>query len=301
VTLQQVLPHQRVRYWDRVKLKLFPCLAVVPIGLGVLFFWAAASTYYPNAPKAVPPPVAFALGVIFVLFGAAIIAQAILPVLVVTTHTLGHPRLLRRARITPLDQITGVGLIYKRAAGDPTPEGWFLYVWTTGDAPWNVGIGYSPRWLHPASEVRQKFLAIDPPPAEQGRSVDPYAFSYHFNPVTQTDPDKLAVTRPGRVAREIYNRVLAYQGPSGYLAVRQDQKHVPIRAYETYTGSPLEHAFWSPDGELGSVPKLELQPLSPGPVPAPDRQSARPKRPGLLLRLRYGARLVGRKVPRRRA
>jgi hypothetical protein len=298
VTVQQVLRHRRVRYWSRLRIKIFAWMSVIPLGLGILFFWAAASKYYPNAPKAAPPLLEIAFGTFWILFGLILIARAILPVLVMTTHTLRQPKLLGLARVTPLDQVTGVGLVYERSVGAPTPGGWYLYIWTTGDIPWSVGIGYSPRRLHSAGNVRQKLLAVDPTPAEQGRPFDPYTFSYHFNPVTQTDPRKLAATHPARVACEIYDRVLAYQGPSGYLAVRQDQKHVPImRNAAALENRPLSSAYWSPDGDLG-YPKFALHPQPAG-TAVPANLQRRPKGPGPLRHMQHRARLVGRKFQRR--
>ena len=191
-------------------------------------------------------PVDIGLGAFLTVAGLAFIGPAFRPRLVLTTHTLRRPRLLRRAHITPLDQVTGIGLVYKRQAQDPTPQGWFLYLWTAGDVPRDTGISYQPfRWLHPAGKVRQKFLAFEPAVAERDGTFNSHRFSLNFNPVTQTDPDKIAATYPGRVAREIYDRVLAYQGPSGLLAVRQDQKHVPV------AGPWLRTSYWSPDGEFG--------------------------------------------------
>jgi len=119
-----------------------------------------------------------------------------------------------------------------------------------------------------------------------------YRFGYHFDPVTQTDPHKVAATYAGRVARHIYYRVLAYQGPSGLLAVRQDQKHVPVP--DAYRPA-MQSAYWSPDGELGRAKGKQLPrgwALRAKPPP-------RPKRPGPILRLRYGLRRVGRAFQRR--
>jgi hypothetical protein len=213
--------------------------------------------------------------------------------MVLTTHTLRRPRWPGRARIIPLDQVTGIGLVSRRPASAPTSADWYLYLWTTGDVPLNAGIAYERiRWLHPAGQVRQKFLAVEPSAAELARPFDAYRFSFNFNPVTQTDPDKIAATYAGRVAREIYDRVLAYQGPSGLLAVRQDQKHVPVT--EAYRRS-IRTAYWSPDGEFGHVAP---EPQRRGPA-RPANPPPRPDRAGPTLRLRYRLRLLGRKFRRR--
>jgi hypothetical protein len=169
-------------------------------------------------------------------------------------------------------------------------------VWTTGDMPRSVGIGYGAS-LRRASKMREKFLAIDPSPAELAKPFDKYQFSYHFDPVTQTDPRKLAATRPGRVAREIHNRVLAYQGSAGYLASRQDEKHVPIPrstlgTYSTQISPPYRTAFWSPDGELGYLRARPQLPVAASVQPS--TLPARRSRPGLLRQLQHRVRLLGR-------
>jgi hypothetical protein len=300
VTVQARTRQTPVRFWNRSRLGVVPTLSVIVCcGLGILLIWAGTTSAGSGNPEGW---LAIASGAVVVALTLSFIRHTLSPVLVVTAHTLRRHRFLSRTQIIPLDQVTGIGLVYKRVAGAPTPEGWLLYVWTTGDIPSFAGISYSARWLRPASKVREKFLAFDPSPAELARSVDPYHFSYHFNPVLQTDPLKIAATRAARAARDVYDLVLAYQGPSGYLAVRQDQKHVPIPGFEpasrgTPNPLPLERcAFWSPDGELG-YPKVEPPPAASISSGEPRPQ---PKQPGLLRQLQYRVRLIGRKFQRRR-
>jgi hypothetical protein len=133
----------------------------------------------------------------------------------------------------------------------------------------------------------------------RGQRVDSYHFSYHFDPVTQTDPERIAATYAGRVAREIYDRVLAYQGPSGFLATKQDQKHVPANAGYLVPGvsnaPPPGWAYWSPDGEFGrTTAKPRDRQWMPTGSPAP-----RPAPPGLLIRVQYRLRLIRHKLQRR--
>jgi hypothetical protein len=244
-------------------------------------------------------PPGLGLSAFVTLFGLGYAAPLLIPAVVLTTHTLRRARVFQGARVTPLEEITGIGLVYQRVAGTPAPQGWFLYLWSTGDIPRRLGIGYQPvRWLRPADKVRQKFLAVDPNPAERGRPFDRYHFSYSFNPVTQTDPEKIASTYAGRVAREIYDHVLTYQGPSGLLASRQDQKHVPVPIYistSTLYALPVQTAYWSPDGTLGHF-------TAAPPPQARARSASRPprrSRPSLLLRIQHGAQLARRGRQRR--
>lgn len=266
-------------------------------GPGILIIGAGIAS---GAGQGFAGPILIGLGVFLVLGGLGLVVPALQPVVVLTTHTVRRPRMLRRARVTPLDEVTRVGLVYKRTPSMPTPLGWFLYLWTTGDVPRDLGIGYQPAsWLFPPDKVREKFLAVERSAAEQGRHVDSYHFSYHFDPVTQTDPEKIAATYAGRVALDIYDRVLAYQGPSGFLATRQDQKHVPANAGYLRPGVPYAPppgwAYWSPDGEFGHAiatprDRQSMPPGNPPPRPAP---------PSLLIRLQYRLRLIGHKVQRR--
>ena len=74
--------------------------------------------------------------------------------------------------------------------------------------------------------------------------------------------------------------------------MRQDQKHVPVPgAYRP----AMQSAYWSPDGEFG---RAKGEPLPHRPT-LPAKLPPRPKRPGPMLRLRYGLRLVGRTFQRR--
>ena len=254
MTTQAGMRHKRIRY--RSGSYVAPSLWVFPLASGV---WFLVEGIRAGASEGSDGPFAIVLGASGIIFWLAMIVPAFWPLLVLTPDALRRPRLLRRAHTIPFGQVTGIGLVYKRAPGARTPKGWFLYLWTAGDIPCDTGIGYEPaRWLHPASKVWQKFLAVEPPAAKRRRYFNSRRFSDTFNPVTQTDPDKIAATYAGRAAREIYDRVLAYQGPSGPLAVSQDQKHISVPG--AHRG---QNAYWSPDGELGFAP---AQPRPGGPV-----------------------------------
>ena len=267
-----------------------PSVSVILLGSGLALLIVQGSA---SGKVSSNRPFDIGVGAVLTLAGLGFILPAFRPLLVLTTHTLRRPRVLRRSQITPLDQITGVGLVYRRRVRDPAPGGWSLCLWTTGDILLDLGIycQLSFSWRYTPEMVRQKFLAVEPSAAELHKPFDRYRYSFNFDPVTQTDLSKIAATYPGHVAREIYDRVLAYQGPTGLLAMRQDQKHVPVPDDIPWL---LQTAYWSPDGELGhatSTPKPRWQvPASP---------PARPRRPGLMVRLQYGVRLAGRKFQRR--
>lgn len=260
VTQERVPPpraaarRRRVRYWagSPVVRIGFPVFAGFYLALAVLFVGLGLAP----ASRGGIGTAGIVLGVSVALVGIALAVKVVVPAVVLTAHSLRRPRVLGRGHVTPFSEITGVGLVFQRKPGLPAPRGWFLYVWTAGNAPCALGIGYQrARWLRPPGQVRQNFLAAEPGPGEAGRPLDRREFGYRFNPVTQTDPAKIVATQAGRAAREIYERVLACQGPGGPLALRQDHKHVPVPASD-------QIAYWSPDGELGygpAAPQLRAQ------------------------------------------
>jgi hypothetical protein len=300
MTTQAVARQKRLRYRKRSsEVKVVSLItSIFFLGLGIPLI--AQSITSPENGQSPGGPFVGAVGAFLTLAGLACAAPPFWPTLVLTAHTLRRPRAFRRTRIIPLEEVTGIGLVYQRAAGSATPQGWFLYLWTTGDIPRDLGIAYAPTsWLFPISKVRQKFLAVEPSAAELRERLDRYKFSFRFDPVIQTDPDKIAATYAARVAREIYDRVLAYQGPSGLLATRQDQKHVPVHAayFRSSTAiSPVKTAYWSPDGEIGRA-TLKPQPYRPE---LPHKRPPRPKRPGPLRGLEHFLQLIGAKFGRRR-
>ena len=65
--------------------------------------------------------------------------------------------------------------------------------------------------------------------------------------IRSTNPALLASSRAGRVARQLYDGVLAIQGPLGNLSRLQMQRHPEMIASD----APETTAYWSPDGEMG--------------------------------------------------
>lgn len=218
-------PHRRVRYRDRS-----PALGVAVLTVSIPFLafgavlLAAGSTAIgsPTGSTAIGA-LALAGGVLILTFLAWFLWIMLRPPLILTAHTLRTPQVVR-TRVVPFEEIAGVGLVFKRPASGRrgAMPGWYVTVWPADNPPLDVRIAYRPR-IRPV-RIRA------------------------FDPVTGTDAGKLAASHAARVARELHDRVLAVQGPSGFLATRQQQKHVP-------PGGGLSAmrnvAFWSPDGELG--------------------------------------------------
>jgi hypothetical protein len=192
-----------------------------------------------------------ALGALVAIAGAWSMCWFLRPALVLKAGTVRMKRGALQTRRIPIDEVTGVGLVFQRApyAGRGTgrqPPGWVLQLWFSVELPARIGIAYMPG-LRSAHDPRgwEKCLAAAPALGQPG--VRPPFSSRAFDPAAQTDPARLATTHAGRVARDVYDRVLAAQGPSGLLAATQQQKHVSGR---TVQGTSIA-AFWSPDGEIG--------------------------------------------------
>lgn len=58
-------------------------------------------------------------------------------------------------------------------------------------------------------------------------------------------PSQIAASRVGKLARRLDDKIRAIQGPTGYLATLELQKHASVGLADN------QLAFWSPDGDLG--------------------------------------------------
>ena len=219
---------RRVRYRDRSPSLGIAILTVsIPTlasGTGLLAagFTAIGSPAGPTATGAL----GVAGGVVVLIMWAWFVWVMLRPPLILTAHTLRIP-LLVRTRVVPLEEVAGVGLVFRRPAGNHNRgrAGWYVTVWPADNPPLDIRIAYRPAsWA--------------------GRPVR----TDTFDPVRATDAGKLAATHAAWVAREVHDRVLAVQGPSGFLATRQQQKHIAPGAG---LSAMRNAAFWSPDGELG--------------------------------------------------
>jgi hypothetical protein len=176
------------------------------------------------------PGIRVVVGMLLILAGLGLLLTGVLLRVRRPTLTLA-PDLLRivygfRTIRIPVSEISGVGLVFTQQwAQRQVSSSWQLMIWRSG-----VVRG---EWV-PYFGARQ--------PLMRRSDIE------KFDPATETDPAKLEATYVARVARDIYQRVLARQGPAGPLAVTEQQKHVP-------GGSPIAdiriRAFWSPDGVLG--------------------------------------------------
>jgi hypothetical protein len=138
----------------------------------------------------------------------------------------------------PVTEVAGVGLLYIREQGRGTP-GWYLMI---ADANGDVCLA-------------RQFVVVSwrlptKPRADQRQSLRDFGRPWPADlPLPSEDSTRLAASRPGRVARRIYDFVTRAQGDEGALAKRALQKHQRFTGWD----QPQQVAFWSPDGEMGRL------------------------------------------------
>jgi hypothetical protein len=159
------------------------------------------------------------------------LASVVLRPVVMDDEALRLPKTFGTRRI-PLANIAGIGLLYQRTPQSRRPEGWFLEAWTKDGKRIQVGGFLVLTLRQPASPNGKR------PVITTGR--DPTL------PLPHEDVDDLARTRPGRIATEMYEWVLARQGPAGSLATEALQKSA---TYEPSAPTQV-WAWWSPDGTM---------------------------------------------------
>jgi hypothetical protein len=124
--------------------------------------------------------------------------------------------------------------------------GWYLTVWDGADQGRQTGISYMPMlWRYRGPAAAHKFLTVSPA-AVTGHSSLEFRLD-RFDPAAQTDVARLASTCAGRIARDLYQRVVSMQGPAGPLRVTEQQKR-PRPASRWALATPP--AVWSPDGVM---------------------------------------------------
>lgn len=136
--------------------------------------------------------------------------------------------------------IAGVGLLYRVPSGGRFPMGWYTQVWDKNGHLYALDKSV-------VTSTRAERRTQGPLTRQKGRFVWERDWSL---PLPHEDAEELASTRPGRAAKEIYDRVLELQGPTGPLALRELQKLTKAPAAD-YLGSVK--AWWSPDGTMGRV------------------------------------------------
>jgi hypothetical protein len=130
--------------------------------------------------------------------------------------------------------IAGVGLAFKHTVppNRAPPIGWYLTVWKQGGTAERTAISWLP------TRYRKS----------RGESSKLSLSAKGFDPVVGTDRSALEQSHAAHVARDLYTRVLAIQGPSGPLATIALQRHPDAARFSV---SPVT-AWWSPpDGALG--------------------------------------------------
>lgn len=175
--------------------------------------------------------------------------------LMLSNGTLRVPKAFGSTQI-PLAQIAGVGLIYQYTPGSRSPAGWQLRVWN-GTQEVRITRWIVVAWTTTkAPGTRRKFIQ------QRDWSV----------PLAHEDTAYLGASKPGQVARFIYDAALAWQGSSGPLTSRALQKTI---AFDPNTASHSA-AWWSPDGTMGRA--AGLPPFDPAKVPVGGLAARPPQR-----------------------
>jgi hypothetical protein len=138
----------------------------------------------------------------------------------------------------PISDIAGIGLLFcywPFGTGWRKTPSWDLFVWRVDSScEKDFAVSYFDR--------KQELPGLQLKP----RRVDQ---DYVATRVRRADASRLAASRPGQVALDIYKRVLAAQGASGPLARQQLQK---TASWSNQDRAPLTIAYWSPDGNIGA-------------------------------------------------
>jgi hypothetical protein len=235
---------------------LFRGLMGVKLALGIWVVWISADDLATGswAPSARPwAPFFLVLGAVLIGVASWMLARSGRPALAIDGDFMRIQRVVNRTQRwiqVAVSEVTGVGLVFRRLG--VSGSGWYLMVWHGAERGEPVYIRYVPV-LRSGRDVRgaEKLLAAAVEAPGDG-PLSPFDLAT-FDPATQTDSAKLAATYAGRVARDIYQRVLARQGPAGPLASTEQQKHV--RVADSLRTANVS-AYWSPDGAIGRTETL---------------------------------------------
>jgi hypothetical protein len=152
-----------------------------------------------------------------------------------TESTLHIPKRLGASRMAVSD-VAGVGLLFCwQSIGGPFGR-WDLFVWRSDGC----------------YERCPSISCFDTAQGPPGLHMKPRIMSegYVAGWLARADASRLASSRPGRIATDLYQRVLAVQGTDGPLARCELQKQA---SWSNRDRDPLTILFWSPDGEMGAA------------------------------------------------
>jgi hypothetical protein len=204
----------------------------------------------------------YAFGVVFLLFGAATIANAAylddwgsvafgaflvlmglfeLVLLLsarrpikVDAGSLRVPGMFLTATTIPADDVAGVGLRFGYGRRE---VGWTLWIWQRDGTPIRT-------------QLQQPPIPIATTP--DGHKPPGYG-KYGFDPVIHEDADRLRQTPVAMSTWAIYMDVLSLQGPAGPLATLELQRHAPVKPNkDAVMFTTAVRAWWSPpNGDMG--------------------------------------------------
>lgn len=204
----------------------------------VLALWAMSLTLLIGGVEQQHGQAPFVTGIVMTVFTTPVVVlfSTTFRSLVITTAEVRIPVGFRTATIRT-DQVAGIGLLYRRTPNSRAPEGWFLELWDGTARRYQVG------------RIFRAGLRLPTPPGEKRPLIGLRVNRPAEWPLPGEDPALLGNSKPGQIARSIYDFVLKVQGPHGPLAEQELQKHE--RADRWAVTKTL--AWWSPDGQMGRV------------------------------------------------
>lgn len=209
--------------------RLWPAIGILwgNLVMGIVITCAGAGTLAAGLADS-PVGVAVAVtGAIILVLGLGLTALflrlGVRPV-VLTETTLIRSRPFEPRELALAD-ICGVGLVCQPSG---RAGGWWLRLWVGDGEETSIGAfraGLAP-WRDQSTGRRRLFQYFGDyvPPAD--------------------DSERLSHTKAARVAKVIYEQVLAAQGLNGLLATRQRQREIPLSRFHT----PERTGVWGPDG-----------------------------------------------------
>lgn len=126
------------------------------------------------------------------------------------------------SRSIALTSVTGVGLLFQYRFR--SMSGWYLTIWDdVGD-----------------QHVLEQFV-LAAPGWQLPQKQEPK--------LPHEDSQQLQSSRPGQIARQLFDLAMNAQGPTGLLATEHRQTRASTDPY----GTTQTIAYWSPDGNIGRV------------------------------------------------
>lgn len=218
-----------------VQLYMSAALAVCFAGVGILFLVLGVTSSRNGSPN---PQVAWVIGSIFLLLCVGLLVAALIALRPVrlNQNELRIPNILTTT-VIPLADIAGIGMLFrKQRFGTRRPSAWYAFVWRPDSSLVRAGM---------SSYSLKRFVTPNDPAAKPRA----WAVKGSLDGLLSTDFGALESSPTGKMAKDLYERVLRAQGPGGKLSTLHFQK----RPYGSLLRGSSLTGYWSPDGEYGKT------------------------------------------------